>query len=294
MTENTNPPPSKDYVGSIVIPAYNEGKNILPLLEALTSDGTSEKLEIAVICNGCKDDTFELASRFSDYVRVENLTEASKIAALNKGDSVTTAFPRIYLDADIVLTGADLITFVNEFKNSELLVGGVKIRFDVTDRPWMVRCFYKIWHKLPYMSANNKSVGSGFYALSEEGRARFEEFPKVIADDLFVDSRFDFDEKFRSPTTGITVQTPFNVASLVKIKSRSYAGNVELGNKGFLKDKPPSGTKEELLKLIFNVKTCIPALVYMGIQISSRLHTRLFRKTEKGVWLRDETVRTPR
>ena len=47
-----------------------------------------------------------------------------------------------------------------------------------------VRAYYRIWLRLPYVREG--MIGVGVYALSEEGRRRFGEFPEVIADDGYV------------------------------------------------------------------------------------------------------------
>ena len=62
------------------------------------------------------------------------------------------------------------------------------MEFDLTDRPWAVRAFYEVWSKLPYCRSG--MIGSGVYALSEEGRRRFGRFPDITADDAFVRLHF--------------------------------------------------------------------------------------------------------
>ncbi len=89
---------------SVVIPAYNEEAVIERTLESVLSSELRRALEIIVVCNGCRDRTFERASRFGAPVRVFDLEQGSKIAALNHGDSQACGFPRFYLDADIRLS----------------------------------------------------------------------------------------------------------------------------------------------------------------------------------------------
>ena len=53
-------------------------------------------------------------------------------------------------------------------------------------------------------------------ALSEQGRARFADFPELIADDLFLDSLFTDAEKSQVPEVEVVVQAPFGVRDLVR------------------------------------------------------------------------------
>ena len=153
MSNLLSPKPSSSneglLVGSVVIPAYNEGSNIVRLLERLTCAGAENRLEILVVCNGCSDNTYELAKAFSDKAKIENLSRASKTNALNHGDQLATVFPRAYLDADIEIDGDSLCDFLEQFSKSSALAGGLNIRFDQEKSPLIVRCFYRVWQELP-------------------------------------------------------------------------------------------------------------------------------------------------
>ena len=58
-----------------------------------------------------------------------------------------------------------------------------------------VRAYYRVWMRLPYV--RDGMIGVGVYALSEEGRRRFGEFPEVIADDGYVRMLFGSGERIR-------------------------------------------------------------------------------------------------
>lgn len=77
---------------SIVIPAHNEALVIGRLLTRLTDDDSTPPLEVIVVCNGCTDDTDDVARSFQS-VRVVATGEAGKANALRIGDSLATVFP---------------------------------------------------------------------------------------------------------------------------------------------------------------------------------------------------------
>src|SRR3954453_5982609 len=99
--------PRRGLLCSVVVPAYNEGAVIERRLGPLLSSFDEGELEVAVVANGCSDDTASAARRLPG-VKVLELTEPSKTAALNAGDGLVTGFPRIYLDADVQITASSL------------------------------------------------------------------------------------------------------------------------------------------------------------------------------------------
>nr|MBA3488797.1 glycosyltransferase family 2 protein [Longispora sp. (in: high G+C Gram-positive bacteria)] len=62
---------------------------------------------VTVVANGCPDDTAAVARAAG--VRVVVLSAAWKAAALNAGNAVAIGFPRVYLDAYVRITAADLV-----------------------------------------------------------------------------------------------------------------------------------------------------------------------------------------
>ena len=79
---------------------------------------------------------------------------------------------------------------------------------DVAGRPIAVRAFYAINARLPlYRTA---LVNHCVTALSDQGRQRFDTFPALIADDLFLDSLFDDSEKRQ--VDAVAVRMPRRVA----------------------------------------------------------------------------------
>ena len=71
-------------------------------------------------------------------------------------------------------------------------------------------------------------IGVGVYALSEEGRGRFEEFPDVIADDGYVRMLFSSSERVHVDDAPVRVYAPARVSDLMRIKTRSRLGRYQL------------------------------------------------------------------
>lgn len=214
---------------SIIIPAYNEQAVIRRTLEHLLADAPPGELEIIVSCNGCVDQTAEIARSFGPAVRVVEIAEGSKTRALNEGDAAATAFPRIYLDADILLDYATVKEIVHALSETDVLAAAPRMQVDLSGRRWPIRAFYNVWMQTPYHLRG--MIGSGVYALSEAGRRRFESFPNIIADDGFVRAHFGPQERRVLDQCSFTVVPPTTLTGLLRIKTRAALGNRELSQK---------------------------------------------------------------
>lgn len=211
---------------SIVIPAHNESSVIARCLSALLEGLEASEFEIIVVCNGCKDDTANIARSYPS-VKVIELDVASKVAALNAGDEAALGFPRAYIDADIQLKGADLLKALEKFKTPGIEIVAPRLHVNLSKSNLVVKAFYRVWMSLPYFT-DGQMVGSGVFILSEAGRKRFGSFPQIIADDGYVRSLFSGQERLTAQDCHFTVFAPQTLSDLIKIKSRVRFGNMEL------------------------------------------------------------------
>ncbi len=108
---------------------------------------------------------------------------------------------------------------------SSPVAGSPDIRFDLDGADLWVREYYRMFERLPYVT--DGLVGLGVYGLSEQGRDRFDEFPDVLADDLYIQRLFAPEERLR--TRGqFAVRAPRRWADLVKVRTRVDRGNAQL------------------------------------------------------------------
>ncbi|WP_308910189.1 glycosyltransferase [Pseudokordiimonas caeni] len=276
---------------SVIIPAYNESKALKRLLPRLHDASPDARFEVIVVCNGCHDDSFEVASRFGDNIRVINQVEGSKTKALNAGDAIAKAFPRIYLDADSEVTPDDLAAICKTLEKPGVLAAGAMADFDASGSSWAVAAYYRAWSLLPFGRNPSSIGGSGIYALSREGRARFEAFPDVIADDGFINHLFTAAEKARCTDCVVRITPPRNWWSLVKIKSRVYRGNRQLQAMGIHPPAESNKTGSGIVSLILSPRTMLPATIYAFTQVAARLYAHLIQPLTRQRWQRDETTR---
>jgi len=214
-------------MSSIIIPAHNESSVISCTLSSLLSQVDTND-EIFVITNGCTDNTHDVAIKFNN-INLINTEIPSKTNALNIGDSKATSFPKLYMDADIQLAEGSLKKIIDTLVEGELLAVSPTPKMDFSNSNWFVKAYYDIWLSLPYCRSG--MMGAGVYALSEEGRSRFDIFPNIIADDGYVRALFNEEERGNVEGAYAIVKAPITLKWLLKIKIRSRLGQMELAQK---------------------------------------------------------------
>jgi len=270
---------------SVVIAAHNEGRVLGRCLDALLAGGNGG-LDVTVVANGCTDDTAAVA-RARPGVRVIELAEASKPAALNAGDAAAVGFPRVYLDGDIPLSGAAVRALAAALLDDGPALAAVPRReLVLAGRPLLVRGYYAVHNRLPVFATG--LVGRGAITLSEPGRARFDRFPDMIADDLFLDSLFGPAERVVVSETSAPVGTPLRTRDLLRRLVRVRAGNAAM--------RAAAGETRRAARLSWLRDVVLPrpwlapaAVCYVGLTATAALLAR--RRARATHWGRDESSR---
>ncbi|TDC53143.1 glycosyltransferase [Jiangella ureilytica] len=281
-------------MASVVIAAHNEANVIGSCLEALSGQRFSGDLDIVVSANGCTDDTAAVAARHG--VTVVDRPEAGKTGALNAGDPVATGFPRIYLDADIVLPAHAVATVVARFEVLPRPLAVVpRRRVNTAGRAWPVKAYFSINERHPAFRTG--LFGRGMIALSEEGRARFDTFPELIADDLFLDSRFTAAEKAELTEVEVVVEAPFTTRDLLRRLVRVRRGNAQLRTAaaaGQVDLPVRSADRWAWLRdvVVREPRRAPAAIPYLVITVAAALLARRPARPGDG-WGRDDTTRGP-
>lgn len=297
MTDNSAAVGASDeqtFRASVVIPAHNEESVITRCLQSLADQDGADGLQIVVAANGCTDETVGKARAFSGlrHLTVLDLREPSKSGALNAGDGAASAFPRIYLDADITLAPGAMHAMIDALDVAEPRIAAPGIRFDLSRSSRPVREFFSIFTELPYVKSG--LVGLGVYGMSQAGRRRFEAFPTITADDLFAQRMFTPAERVIVDSEFV-VCAPRDISNLLKVRTRVARGNAELRT---IRDRPQEadfdsstqGTVGALLGLLKERPVLFPAaMCYLGVTMMARANAR--RTASAGTWDRDTSTR---
>ncbi len=256
-------------VGSVVIPAHDEANVIGRGLDRLF--GTlGAAVEVVVVCNGCTDDTAGVARGTGHPLTVIEVGEPSKARALRTGDEVATALPRVYLDADVLVSGSAIEALFQHLGRPGALAARPPVVFDTSSSSWIVRRFYRARSEIPAVMGS--LWGAGMYALSAEGRSRFDRFPLVVADDLFVDRLFRADEIEVVDTDPVVVVASGTTVGLLASFQRTFRGNRALRDPAPAGGRPGTrGTVRDLLRLSCRGRgEFVDALVYAAVVVAAR------------------------
>lgn len=276
---------------SIIIPAHNEEKVLAATLTPLLAGVADGSVEVVVVCNGCNDRSAAIVASLHPAIICLETPVASKAHALNLGDAKAQWFPRIYQDADVVLTLEAVRRIADTLHTGSCLAAAPAMRMVLRYASWAVRAYYDIWQRLPYVREG--MIGCGVYALSEQGRNRFSIFPDIIADDGYVRALFQSHERTIVPECWSIVRAPRDIAGLLKIKSRSRRGRYELAS-AFpeLLDNEQKNYGNALLPLLTSIALWPKVAAYLYVNLYTRLLARKGRWGEDGIlWERDESSR---
>ena len=259
---------------SIVIPASNEAK-LLPISlgALLQSEHPGIAVEIVVVANGSRDGTADVARSFNKDVAdkgwglvVLDLKQGGKLGALNAGDQAALGDLRVYMDADVTVSPRLLsgLATVLDRPEAAYASGRIRIRADGVASG----AYARLWARVPYMSQG--VPGCGLFAVNGPGRARWGEWPRIIADDTFARLHF-------APSERHLVPEPYDwpiaegFSALVKVRRRQDRGTAEVAERYphllANDDKPPVKCR---LLAGWVIKDPIGLAAYAGVALAVR------------------------
>ena len=275
---------------SVIIPAHNEVATLGRNLQSLR-DG-APPLEILVVCNGCTDDTAEVARAVMPPVRVIEISEPSKAEAVRVGNEATTVFPRLHLDADVEVSGASIAALVAPLVEGRALATAPRREIPKVGCSVWVRWYYEVWERLPQVRAG--LFGRGAFALSEAGQARVSAVPRVLSDDLVASEAFSDSERLVVEESVVVVRPPRTVSDLIRRRVRVATGNRQADGLG-LRTSEARTSLGDLGRILAGEPRLFPhVLVFLGVTLVARFRARrAARVGDYHTWQRDESSRQP-
>lgn len=268
---------------SIVIPAHDEERSIAALLTALAP--LAGDTEVIVACNGCRDRTADVARATAPWATVLDLPEPSKPAALDAGDQACRSFPRLYLDADVQIDATAVGLIFAEIEGGSPAAAATP-RYDTAGAGWLVRSHQRFWERMP---ANRCGLaGTNAMAVSDEGRARFGDWPRVIGDDYFLDGLFDPAEKVRVPGADVVRSTSSGFIDCVSRKARIHQGNLEVRAAGLRRPHSGGGAGGAAAVLRADPSAVVDLPAHLAVTVATRLLSWWRRRRGTAtIWFRD-------
>jgi glycosyl transferase family 2 len=279
---------TKRATASVVIPAHNESQVVEDTLRTLLDGVPPETFDVVVVCNGCTDDTADRA-RSVPGVRVLEIAEPSKARAVEVGNRATTAYPRVHLDADVAIAGADVLRLVEPIRSGEALATAPRRVVPMTGCSWTVRAYYRVWQSLPEVRAG--LFGRGVVAVSAAGQARVDLRAGAMNDDLAMSEAFLPTERRVVSGASVVVHPPRTTADLLNRRTRIATGNSQAVELGVRRTTSTSvATLAQMAVRDPRIGLRVPVFVAVGL-LARRRSRRAVRSGDYTTWLRDESSR---
>lgn len=277
---------------SVVIAAFNEEALIAKCLTALTEQSANQPVQVIVSANGCTDRTAEIAGTYD--ITVLDRSALGKAGALNAGDALAIGYPRIYLDADIIVPPHAINSLVEALHSRpHVLAAGPERQFNIEGRPWLVRAYFRVNERLP--AFRDGLFGRGLIVLSESGRKRFSVFPDILADDLFLDSLYEPQEKIVVENVTVVVETPYTTRGLINRLVRVRRGNAALRAAAASGEVSitvrPADRLAWLREVLMNPRLLLPGIAYAGITLIAAWFAKK-QPDRMNNWGREESTRS--
>lgn len=211
---------------SIIITARNQATDLKRCLNAIMDGAASDELEIIVACNGCSDETAQVARQFGPPVRVIEMPPCSLADGFNLADRVASAFPRFYIQAQAVCRLSSIRRMVEQLSAGPALAIAPPIFMKLDESGPVVRSYYEIAQRMP--SHLEGLRGSGVFGMSKAAKQRLADFPQIIAIEEFVRFSLKPGEFVRLESTRSWVTPPAACTGLLAAETQRIRGVKQL------------------------------------------------------------------
>ncbi|HIO96692.1 MAG TPA: glycosyltransferase [Leucothrix sp.] len=278
-------------MATIIVPAHNEASVIESCLNSIVNQTGVD--HIIVPCNGCTDNTVEIVKNKFPTAVCLDIKKPSKTNALNvaeeKARELGVTYPIFYIDADTQLSENCIPQITQAMAKDGVLLSAPTPIINTDKSSWLVKTYYKVWTRLPYIKEG--VIATCSFIVSESGRQRFDKFADVIGDDGFIRCHFKNKEISNIAGAEIYITAPRDIFSLIKIKTRARLGNMEL----LAKKKCPVIEKKNygsVMKQRLLSKEFLPTSIYILIASVIRLRAKSqFKRIKSYQWEKDTSSR---
>lgn len=216
----------------VVIPTHRGSVLLDRSMRSLARQTLTRDLHVVVAVNDGRADSYDRAVDLAPALRDVGIvctvirTPAGRSAALRAADRLLPPGARLYLDQDAALSPRAVATLL------AVLAPGTGVHFAVPGlrlapaQSAVTRAYFRIWRELPYIRRSPATCGA--YAVSAEGRSRWDELPDLHSDDKWVRWHFAPHERLVVPAEWYEVVAPDGLADLLRARRRYQRGNREL------------------------------------------------------------------
>lgn len=268
---------------AIVVPVRNEaavlGTTVPALLRAAGPDA-----HIVWVCNGCTDNSAELIRAIAgERGKVIELERPGKSAAFQSADDYLGAlFPRVYFDADAWFQPEDISGLLRPLIEGKADLVAPRHGFCPDGVSAVSAAMAECWLALPFAS---QAAFSCAIAVSEAGRSRWQQWPDITGDDMFVASCIPAERRMIAEDVIAITRPPVGFMGWVRMRRRWRKGERELSALG-LKLPTARNQRSALLRRLISPRHAFGAWCF----VAARLLAEIPWQGRAGAWLPDRPV----
>ena len=251
------------FTCGIVVPVRDEVQALSKTVPALLAAMEGESALVVWVCNGCSDGSAELIRSLAGSMGdVLEIAAPGKTLALQAGDKRLNAehvFPRLYLDSDTWLRPGDVGRLLAPLRAGAADLVAASHAFDYSRSSSLSAELGRCWLALPFA---RDAAFLGSVAVSEDGRRRWGDWPRVIADDLFMAGVVPNHRRMMVAEAIATTWSPPTFSGWVSMRTRWLRGERQIIDKlGMSLPAAPKQRVDLLLRLLAP-RTSIGALAF--------------------------------
>ena len=271
---------------SVIVPVFNEAASLPSFLEHVRDGLPSTNVELIFVCNGCTDGSEQILRSIDDpRVRVLALERPGKAAAIRAAEAFAQRIPRFYVDADVLISGASLAALAEPLRHERFELVSPKMLYDESGMSFAARGIHRVWHALPHVLLEGHH---GVLGVSRRGRERWGDFPDLLADDAFIQSRIPTSRRKIVPEITLSTRPARTFWSFVCVRERWLRGNQQLRAKGISVPRT-KGQARCLLKMAARGRV-VPVTIYLAARAAATAKVRLTGNRAQP-WFQDQTSR---
>jgi dTDP-4-dehydrorhamnose reductase len=268
---------------SVIVPVYHGAGTLGRSLNALANQRFDDcnglcasDVELLLALNDGRKDSEGAAEAHVASLRARNFrvrllrtppTRRAAIAAAEQVSAVGTH--RLYLDQDARLSPRALSAIFAAFTpGTGIHFAAPRGLFDPSPS-LLVRAFCRYWRSLPYSDASPVTMGA--YAVSAEGRQRWDSLPYLASDDKFVRMLFSPEERKLLASESYHVMAPPGWGDLVRARRRYLRGNRELARATHLAPLDPIPRYRGVLRPLLRPSTWVDFAVFGATYVATWL-----------------------
>lgn len=217
----------------VVVPLHDGASTIAALVDDLAVQ-RGVTISLAVVANGCSDDSAAVARRALDAhpgsfssASVLDVDRAGRTGALLAGEAlVGVQGPLVVCDQDVRVPPAALAVMhaaLHPAGAADLVTPLLRMPGGLAGLPLR---YWRTWARLPYVDWAPVSVG--LYAVSEQGRAAIGPWPAAAPDDKHARGAIGAERCARLGDTWYTVDLPASVRAVVVARAGYVRANRRL------------------------------------------------------------------